>query len=92
MSKTKKVGSAGRFGAKYGRSVRMQTKVIDAISKAKHECPRCSGLKVTRKAAGIWECSRCKSVFAGGAYSPATPEPTLKKVEDAFEAKTEKPR
>lgn len=88
MAKTKKVGSSGRFGAKYGRKIRVRTTQIESTSKAWHECPRCNAPKVKRQSAGIWVCSRCDAVFAGGAYAPAAPEPVLKTVRE-FEAGSE---
>ena len=68
--KTKKVGSAGRFGARYGRSVKLKLSKVEKLYKRKHICPKCKKEKVKRVASGIWECSRCGNRFAGGAYTP----------------------
>lgn len=67
---TKNVGSAGRFGPRYGRRVRKRTAEIEAIEKSKFVCPACSFQKVKRIDAGIWYCSKCKRKFAGGMYQP----------------------
>ena len=71
MSKrTVKVGSAGRFGARYGVIVRNRVKNIEATEKARHECPVCHHVSVTRVSSGIWYCSRCETKYAAEAYSP----------------------
>ncbi len=72
MGKTKKVGSTGRLGARYGASLRKRVKKIEEVRHATYKCPRCFSPKVTRKAAGIWICRKCEYTFAGGAYIPLT--------------------
>jgi len=67
MGKTKKVGSTGKFGARYGLHIRR--KIIKVESKKSKVCPYCGKKQVRRVAAGIWECKKCKSKFTGGAYS-----------------------
>lgn len=69
--KTKKVGSTGRFGAKYGRKIKIRVRDIEVISKSRHPCPKCHAQNVKRVASGIWSCLRCSAKFAGGAYAPA---------------------
>ncbi|MEA2069714.1 MAG: 50S ribosomal protein L37ae [Asgard group archaeon] len=71
--KTKKVGSTGRFGTRYGSQVRKTFQKIEATKKAKHRCPNCASLTVVRKSIGIWHCKKCDLDFAGGAWSPTTP-------------------
>ncbi|HEC94652.1 MAG TPA: 50S ribosomal protein L37Ae [Thermoplasmatales archaeon] len=70
--RTKKVGSAGRFQARYGVLARKLVRNIEAIQRAKHVCPSCGHRKVKRESAGIWRCRKCGVVFAGGAYVPQT--------------------
>lgn len=82
--KTKKVGSAGRFGVRYGRRVRLQVKKIEEVTKKKHTCPNCKAKKVSRVSAGIWLCQKCGIKFAGGAYNPSG-KAELKKVEELEE-------
>ncbi|MBR6203987.1 MAG: 50S ribosomal protein L37ae [Candidatus Methanomethylophilaceae archaeon] len=73
MSKrTVKVGSAGRFGARYGVIVRNRIKTIEAQQKKRHECPVCHHDSVRRVSSGIWFCKRCETKFAAEAYSPVT--------------------
>jgi len=67
---TKKVGSTGRFGPRYGRKIRNKVKAIEALSKSKHVCLKCKIKAASRVATGVWECSRCNAKYAGGAYSP----------------------
>lgn len=72
--KTKKVGSAGRMGARYGWRLRRQLREIDLKTKSTYECAHCGKLALRRAGTGVWRCSKCGSVFAGGAYSPTTAE------------------
>jgi large subunit ribosomal protein L37Ae len=67
-----KVGSAGRFGPRYGGLARRQVATIEKTQKAAHPCLRCGQTKVYRIHAGIWECQKCGYQFAGGAYAPTT--------------------
>lgn len=68
-----RVGSAGRFGPRYGRVARKRVGDIEAVSRAEHECPECGEERVNREGTGIWECRACGYRFAGGTYRPDTP-------------------
>ena len=70
--RTKKVGVTGRFGARYGSTIRKRVKAIEEKSRSLHKCPRCQSIKVKRIAVGIWYCRKCGLKFAGGAYEPET--------------------
>lgn len=37
-----------------------------------HTCPQCKEETLDRSAAGVWECSNCGAIVAGGAYEPDT--------------------
>lgn len=66
---TKKVKSAGRFGARYGRKIRQRITDTENKQRKKQKCPYCTKLGVKRMAAGIWYCKKCKTKFAADAYS-----------------------
>lgn len=69
MAKILKLGSTKRFGARYGRSVKEKLAEIEKEQRKKHKCPYCNQFKVKRVAVGIWYCRKCKTKFAGKAYS-----------------------
>lgn len=70
--RTKKVGSAGRFQARYGVRARTRIRQVEVIQKEKHVCPNCGQHAVKRFSTGIWKCRKCGTSFAGGAYLPKT--------------------
>jgi large subunit ribosomal protein L37Ae len=72
MGRTKKVGTAGRFGARYGVTLRQRVAEIETNMKAFHKCPSCQTKAVRRVSTGIWSCRKCGHTFTGGAYSPTT--------------------
>ncbi len=59
---------------RYGRKVRLAFNKAKKLQTAKYECPKCGKKKVKRQSFAIWQCSSCKSIFAGGAYKLTTPE------------------
>jgi large subunit ribosomal protein L37Ae len=66
----KKVGSAGRYGARYGMRLRQKVSEIEKIQKTRHVCPKCGFKKLVRISTGIWYCKKCKIKVAGQAYYP----------------------
>ena len=70
--RTKKVGPAGRFQARYGVRARTRVRNIETIQKAKHVCTNCGNERVKRVGTSIWQCGKCGVKFAGGAYQPRT--------------------
>ncbi|GAB3683225.1 50S ribosomal protein L37ae [Salinarchaeum chitinilyticum] len=72
-SNSSRTGSAGRFGARYGRVARKRVAEIEADTNADHECPECGEERVVRTDTGIWACEACDHTFTGGAYRPQTP-------------------
>jgi large subunit ribosomal protein L37Ae len=67
MVKTKKVKAAGRYGARYGRSVRRKIAEIESIQRKKQKCLFCNGV-AKRLSKGIWQCKKCKKKFASHTY------------------------
>jgi len=72
--RTKKVGSTGRFGPRYGVSVRRRVGTVEKKQRQKHECPSCSKINVKRISTGIFKCSSCEYQYASGAYYPTKVE------------------
>jgi large subunit ribosomal protein L37Ae len=67
-TKSKKTGAAGRFGARYGRSVRTKLAKVEEKQRVKQKCPYCEKLGAKRVSKGIWECSKCGKKFASDTY------------------------
>lgn len=64
-----KVGSAGRFGARYGRVARRRVAEIEE----EMENATVDDDSVKRVGTGIWVNEETGEKFAGGAYRPQTP-------------------
>ena len=69
MKKIEKLGSAKRFGARYGTKTKHKFAKIEKEQRKKHKCPYCNNFKVKRVSFGIWHCRKCNSKFTGKAYS-----------------------
>ena len=67
-SKLKKTKSAGRFGARYGRRVRIKTANVEQKQRKKQKCPYCKKPGVKRISKGIWHCKKCNKKFASDTY------------------------
>ena len=63
------LGSAKRFGARYGRKPKLKFSKIETEQRKLHKCPYCNKVAVKRIAMGIWNCRKCKAKFTGKAYS-----------------------
>jgi large subunit ribosomal protein L37Ae len=70
--RTKKVGSVGRYQARYGVRARTIVRNIENIQKRKQDCPTCGHKKVKRISTGIWQCRKCGAKYTGGAYITKT--------------------
>lgn len=92
MSKrTKKVGITGKYGVRYGSSLRRQAKKLEVQQHAKYDCSFCGKRSVRRDAVGIWTCKGCKKTLAGGAYNvttaaAATVRSTIRRLREMAEA------
>ena len=73
MGRTKVAGSAGRYKARYGSTLRKKIALIESRMRAPHRCPRClTSRKLRRISIGIWTCRKCGYTFTGGAWVPRT--------------------
>ncbi|KAJ3385053.1 60S ribosomal protein L43 [Entophlyctis sp. JEL0112] len=70
--RTKKVGVTGKYGTRYGASLRKQVKKFEITQHAKYTCTFCGKDAVKRTAVGIWSCKGCKKTLAGGAWTVGT--------------------
>lgn len=89
--RTKKVGITGKYGVRYGSSLRRQVKKLEVQQHATYNCSFCGKTCVKRGAAGIWKCSSCNRTIAGGAYTlstaaAATVRSTIRRLRDMAEA------
>merc|ERR1712029_1172469 len=53
---TKKVGITGKYGTRYGASLRKTVKKMEISQHSKYTCTFCGKDKMKRKAVGIWFC------------------------------------
>ncbi|XP_008793124.1 large ribosomal subunit protein eL43z isoform X1 [Elaeis guineensis] len=88
--RTKKAGIVGKYGTRYGASLRKQIKKMEVSQHAKYFCEFCGKYAVKRKAVGIWGCKDCGKVKAGGAYtlntaSAVTVRSTIRRLREATE-------
>jgi large subunit ribosomal protein L37Ae len=58
---------------KKSRRIRKLVADIEEQTKSRYKCPRCKHLSVKKVGTGIWKCTKCDLVFAGGTYTPQTP-------------------
>ena len=92
MSKrTKKVGIVGKYGTRYGASLRKQIKKIEVSQHSKYFCNFCGKFAMRRTAVGIWSCKACSKTQAGGAYplhtgSSVTVRSTIRRLREQIEA------
>ena len=71
--RTRSVGIAGRFGPRYGATLRKRWRDVMQRRYADHVCPFCGTRgHVKRLSVGLWTCTKCGAVWAGGAYVPRT--------------------
>ncbi|KAI0725340.1 60S ribosomal protein L37 [Fomitopsis betulina] len=66
------VGVTGKYGTRYGASLRKQVKKMEITQHARYTCTFCGKDSVKRQAVGIWKCGSCKKVIAGGAWTVST--------------------
>ncbi|WP_292319270.1 50S ribosomal protein L37ae [Caldisphaera sp.] len=70
-SHTKIVGPSGKYGPRYGSTLRKRAKAVMEKMYQDHQCPFCGSIgTVKRESVGIWVCKKCGHKFAGGSYTP----------------------
>ena len=70
--RTKKVGITGKYGTRYGSTLRKLMRKIEVSQHSTYRCSFCGKNAVKRTVVGIWKCKACKKTVAGGAYSLST--------------------
>jgi len=80
----------GKYGTRYGASLRKQVRKMEITQHAKYTCPFCGKDTVKRKAVGIWHCSACTKTLAGGAWvmnttAAATVRSTIRRLREMQE-------
>jgi len=70
--RTKKVGICGKYGTRYGATLRKVVKKFEISQHATYVSPFCGKNSIKRVATGIWKCKRTGKKIAGGAYALAT--------------------
>ena len=70
--RTKKVGITGKYGTRYGSTLRKLVRKIEISQHSTYKCVFCGKDSVKRQCAGIWTCRSCRKTVAGGAYTLST--------------------
>ncbi|GAB6030593.1 60S ribosomal protein L37A [Chamberlinius hualienensis] len=70
--RTKKVGVVGKYGTRYGASLRKMVKKMEITQHGKYTCTFCGKETMKRKVVGIWTCKACRKTVAGGAWVYST--------------------
>ncbi|OAD02710.1 hypothetical protein MUCCIDRAFT_152732 [Mucor lusitanicus CBS 277.49] len=66
------IGITGKYGTRYGASLRKTVKKMEITQHSTYTCTFCGKDAVKRTAVGIWKCKGCKKTMAGGAYTVST--------------------
>merc|ERR1712090_115882 len=70
--RTKKVGIVGKYGTRYGASLRKLIKRMEVSQHQKYTNPYTGGQTLKRHSVGIWACKKSGVKISGGAYQPET--------------------
>lgn len=89
--RTKKVGITGKYGVRYGASLRKTVKKMEITQHATYTCAFCGKDAVKRLSVGIWKCKGCSKTMAGGAWTvgttaAATVRSTIRRLRELNEA------
>mmetsp|Transcript_5394 Transcript_5394/g.9341 ORF Transcript_5394/g.9341 Transcript_5394/m.9341 type:complete len:93 (+) Transcript_5394:52-330(+) len=88
--RTKKAGIVGKYGTRYGASLRKIVKKMEVSQHSKYFCEFCGKFSVKRQAVGIWHCKDCGKTKAGGAFvlntaSSVTVRSNIRRLREATE-------
>ena len=72
--RTKKVGITGKYGTRYGASLRKTVKKMEISQHSNFYCTFCGKDKMKRQSVGVWVCDdkNCRITVAGGAWNYST--------------------
>ncbi|CCG80542.1 60S ribosomal protein L37a [Taphrina deformans PYCC 5710] len=70
--RTRKVGITGKYGTRYGASLRKDVKKMEITQHSRYVCTFCGKNAVKRTVVGIWKCGGCNKTMAGGAWTVST--------------------
>lgn len=70
--RTRKVGVVGKYGTRYGASLRKMVKKMEITQHDRYTCTFCGKKAMRRTVVGIWNCKACRKTVAGGAYVYST--------------------
>ena len=70
--RTKKAGITGKYGARYGGSLRKISRKYEVAQRMKYTCSFCGKNSLKRQSVGIWTCTACFKTISGGAWTPST--------------------
>ncbi|MCL5788385.1 MAG: 50S ribosomal protein L37ae [Candidatus Marsarchaeota archaeon] len=71
MGHTKRVKEAGRYGSRYGSTVRKRVLKILSERHSRTVCAGCGKSVLMRRiSVGVWECPSCGYTYAGPAHTP----------------------
>merc|ERR1711899_418727 len=70
--RTKKVGIVGKYGTRYGASLRKLIKRMEVSQHKRYINPYTGGKTLKRHSVGIWECKKSGVKISGGAYQLET--------------------
>lgn len=89
--RTRKVGITGKYGTRYGASLRKDVKKMEITQHARYACTFCGRNAVKRTVVGVWKCGGCNKTMAGGAWTvsttaAATVRSTIRRLREIAEA------
>ena len=85
-----RAGIVGKYGTRYGASLRKTVKKQEVSQHSKFFCDFCGKYGMKRQAVGIWCCKGCNKTKAGGAYAlntggSVTVRSTIRRLREATE-------